>query len=280
MYLSYSGYICGGKGANDFCFTQRSKGAKFKTPYLFCVFCCSRNFFAPLRASRIYIFFIFFMRKVLALLLTVFVFASSSAQIVQFGITGDIAFDQWRSGSGEPFQASTVDPDLGWSAGVKLKVSSPIGLGFDIAAKYAQEDRNYYMTSVGYTSEGKFSYLSVPVNLRYDIKFPVMSRVLIPFAFAGPDFHYNLDNFKWRGLTDEGVGDVTDYVEDYVKENKLGWNLNFGVGVILGRHVEIAYTHTIRQTDPIELTLDKEMFGELESRYKNRTNKIAMTIYF
>lgn len=231
------------------------------------------------------------MKKFLVLLAFWTAAIAVEAQLVQFGLTGDLAFD--RVASRHLDGGSPVQPDKGWSAGVKVKVSFPLGLGFDLGLKYAMEERGYSwmdmqnngntdmqnMLAAGDVSveaasiDGRVSFVSMPLNLRYDFKFPVVRRVVIPYAFTGPEFCYTFKGFDWKG------SDVGDRMKDYVEEQDLNWNYNFGFGVILGQHVEIAYTYSMRMTEPLDLS-DKHLGAEIESRYKARKNKIGLTIYF
>ena len=226
------------------------------------------------------------MKKIFVLLSVLTIFVSANAQLVQFGVTGDVAFD--RSVAKRLDEGNPTQPDKGWSAGVKLKVSSPLGIGVDVGAKFAREDRNYIWGKLdnvptaddlnngggnGQLStesggiKGKVSFLSVPINLRYDLKLPAVKRIVIPFAFTGPEFCYTFDGFSKKNLS------------DYVKERKNNWNYNLGFGVILARHIEVSYVYSIRMTKPLGLRESSE-FAEVRSRYKSGRNKVGLTIYF
>ena len=202
------------------------------------------------------------MKKLFVLLSVLTIFVSANAQLVQFGVTGDVAFD--RSVAKRLDEGNPTQPDKGWSAGVKLKVSSPLGIGVDVGAKFAREDRNYIWGKLDNvptaddlnngggngqlsTESGgindKVSFLSVPINLRYDLKLPAVKRIVIPFAF------------------------------------KNNWNYNLGFGVILARHIEVSYIYSIRMTKPLGLR-DSDDFAEVRSRYKSGRNKVGLTIYF
>ena len=216
--------------------------------------------------------------KRLFLFLAVFVaFVTANAQLVQVGLTGDAAF--LKKEGGKYLDGSNVDTDMGWSAGVKVKVSSAMGLGADAGLKFGKEDNAYYAvggsaeSSTALSLEKKLTYVSLPVNARYDLKLPGIAKVLAPYAFAGPEFRYNVDGFDLKSINKDHT------TKDFLKENKLGWNLNFGFGVILFKHLELSYQYSIRKTDPLELK-DTSVFKDIESRYKSKTNKIGVTVYF
>ena len=223
------------------------------------------------------------MKKLFVLISFWAMMVSVDAQLVQFGVNGDIAFD--RESSDNWNGDSAPKPDNGWAAGFKLKVSFPLGLGFDLGLKYAEQDFCYVWGM--YESQGdgsdlsvssggvkdKVKMISVPINLRYDVKLPAIRRVVIPFAFTGPEFCYAVDGLSWKDIES---GELNR--DDFKKEDKT-WNYNFGFGVIIARHVELSYIYSIRMTESLDWA-DKHVGKEISSLYESRRNKIGVTIYF
>ena len=205
----------------------------------------------------------------------------ASAQFVQLGITGDVAFDRYKDAFYVPQDA---DLDRGWSIGGKLKISSPMGLGFDVSMKIAQEDRDYFyfgdFASTGVLVESKydmndrFTYLSIPFNLRYDLDLPLISHMVIPFVFAGPEMYYNFNQYNLKEVAESMKGlDTVSPLTDYLHQNRTNWFVNFGVGVILARRVEIAYQFRARKTQPFK----SDFF---ESTTDPKTRELLFTLYF
>ena len=223
------------------------------------------------------------MKKIILALFALVLASNASAQLVQFGVTGDLAFikeDSEKLTLGSAQDALT--PDMGWSAGLKLKVSTPFGLGADLAVKYAEEDRAYTFfngssTAVDVVSD-KVAFVSVPVNVRFDFKLPLISNVLVPFAYAGPQFNYNFDDFDWKSKTVGGQD-----LKDYVKENAINWNINFGFGAVVAKHIEVFYNYSITKSDSYEFKNIKEgmsLYNDMKSRYQEKTNRVGVTLYF
>lgn len=223
------------------------------------------------------------MKRLFALITLFTVLFTVDAQVLQIGLMGDLAMLDDNSGNKDylSLDGKSTQPDRSWSAGLKLKFSGPMGAGFDMAVKYTTEDlcyswmRNEFgetMSSSIVSNSDKIQFVSVPLNVRYDLELPAVSNIIIPFAFAGPELNYTFDGFEWKQK------DLGNKIEEYVKENTLNWNLNFGVGVLLGRHVEISYVYTMRMTEP--LVLNEGLDDELKSRYGKKRNKIGLTIYF
>lgn len=217
------------------------------------------------------------MKRLLLIFAVFSALLSAKAQLVQVGLTGDVAF--LKQEDGKYLDGGNFDPDMGWSAGIKVKVSSAMGLGADAGLKFGKEENAYYAVGgtaenlSGFSVEKTLTYVSLPVNARYDFKLPGVAKILIPYAFAGPEFRYNVDGFDLKAINKEYT------TKDFLKENKLGWNLNFGFGVVLFKHLEVTYQYSIRKTDPLELK-DTSVFKDIESRYKSKTNNIGVTVYF
>lgn len=224
------------------------------------------------------------MKKVLALVVFFSTLISANAQLVKFGVTGDMAFNKASSSGWEGFDKK-FQPDMGWSAGFKLRVSLPLGIGFDAAALFAQEDKSYvwkYKNPISssngyddvYVAEGRLNYLSIPLNLRYDLSFPLINRAVIPYVFAGPEFNWYFDGVKWDGE------DAIKHASEEVREQDAIWNLNFGFGAILFKHLELSYKYTVHLQDCVELKYGDNLGNEIESRFKDKIHKVALTVYF
>lgn len=223
------------------------------------------------------------MKKLLILFVSAMTAFSVNAQLLQFGLTGDIGFDKKASTNLED-AGKSFKPDMGWSVGAKVKVSSMAGIGVDAGFNFGQEDKCYTWVirqesalagEDSFTVNGRLNYLSIPINLRYDLKLPAISRVAIPYAFVGPEFLWYYDGMDWSGE------EVIEHARDYIIEQDAMWNLNFGFGVILFKHVELAYKHTVRLSDCLDLKDNfKDKGSTISSRFKDKTNKIALTLYF
>ena len=159
-----------------------------------------------------------------------------------------------------------------------------MGLGFDASLKLAQEDRDYFyfgdyassgvLVDSNYDMNDRFTYFSIPFNLRYDLNLPVLSHMMIPFVFAGPEMYYNFNQYDLKEVAESMKGlDTTKPLTDYLHQNRTNWYVNFGVGVILARRVEVSYQFRARKTQPFE----SDFF---ESLTNPKTKKVAVTLYF
>ena len=202
------------------------------------------------------------MKKIILTLALILSVVAVKAQ--RFGITGNLAFDKLESNL-----IQSIKPGLGWGVGIKVRLVGLTGFGLDGALKYASEsieysDFYYENSQTRYTVDGRsdrVSYLSIPVHLRYDLKF--LGNAFVPFAFIGPEFAYAFEGFDFKN----------DKAKDYFNENKAQWNLDFGLGVILAAHLELTYNYMIRMSDRFEGLSNKDLFN-------SSSNKVGLTYYF
>lgn len=183
-----------------------------------------------------------------------------SARTFGFGVTGGL-------------NVSKLDEDgaksnSGWFAGVTAKVTVPVlGFGLDGALLYSTEKVE------AEAKDKNAQYISVPVNLRYDFQLPVVSKVLVPYAFLGPQFDWNINNAKLNFFDEEegGYG---------LKAKDATWKANFGIGALLFNHVQVSYAYSL----PISNSWSWDtVYDNVEGARKNTklaTHKVGVTYFF
>ncbi|MBD5279378.1 MAG: porin family protein [Bacteroides sp.] len=117
------------------------------------------------------------------------------------------------------------DNKCGFTAGLMTEFQIPvIGLCFDLSAMYTHmsSEINNGNEEVGLAK----NFLEVPINIKYKIGLPVVSRIVTPFIFTGPSFAFRLDKNK---------DDIAHYIQ--TKGTQTVWNV--GIGVELIRHLQI-----------------------------------------
>ena len=158
---------------------------------------------------------------------------------------------------------STMLP--GFSAGLQCEVMIPgIGFGIDFGLKYANRGgRCCFGDQFVWSSDGigdtdlRFHTIQVPLNLRFKwTRMDGFENYLAPFAFAGPQFNFNVANTKCEAIRRVGaavglevglgvelfkryqlsagyVWDVTYDTETYKLDNFSarieGWMIDFAV---------------------------------------------------
>lgn len=122
----------------------------------------------------------------------------------------------------------SADNRCGFAGGVMAKFTVPIiNIGVDLSALY--EYRTMQMTDNEEVNNLHYSYLAVPLHVRYDIPMPAISSIFFPTIYTGPNFAFRLGN-----------GMMDDY-----KANKYNIGWDFGLGITLVKHVQISAAYTL-----------------------------------
>lgn len=146
---------------------------------------------------------------------------SLQAQIVRFGVRAGVNVNHLSlSGHG------AGDNCAGFTGGIMAEINVPvIGLGFDVAAQYARLSADNEIAenkTPNYETE-HFDFLQVPINLKYKIQIPAVSRIVAPYLFTGPTLNFNFSG------------------HDTFKTFQTGWNV--GLGVELIRHLQLGASY-------------------------------------
>lgn len=151
---------------------------------------------------------------------------TASAGPFKFGIVAGMNVNSISTSDfGSNFSA---DNRCGFAVGAMAKFTVPIvNIGVDLSALY--EYRTSQMEQDEETSNLHYSYLAVPLHVRYDVPMPAISRIFYPTIFTGPNFAFRLGN---------GV------VDDF-KANKYNIGWDFGLGITLVKHLQISAAYTL-----------------------------------
>lgn len=128
------------------------------------------------------------------------------------------------------------DNRVGFTAGVSAEFTVPlIGVGADVSVLYARREAemvnktNDVLGATNATAKIGYNYISIPLHLKYKLSLPAINRIIVPFAFTGPDFAFRC-----------GKSVVKDF-----KANKYNIGWDFGLGVELIRHLQISAGYTL-----------------------------------
>lgn len=205
------------------------------------------------------------------------VFAESD--IFRWGITAGGNISK-VDGDGEGFMHTGwhYDSSGGYFVGVTARVSIPVlNFGLDASFTYSQEMADIESNGVYITD--KLRYFNIPVHLRYDIEFPLLSDIIIPFVFAGPQCNLALNDFDLYSFIKkdpESASKMYDFDMEYLSKDVI-WKFDLGFGLILGEHLQVAYFYAI----PLESTFHfKTIYDESRSHFRMGTHRIGLTYYF
>ena len=206
------------------------------------------------------------MKKIFAILAAAALVAvPAQAKIFGFGVAAGMNITQPIS------DGLDFDPASGWYAGVKLKITAPVlGLGVDGSVLYSQEAISMENAD-GISKSDRVGYIAVPIDLRYELKLPLVNKVAVPFVAVGPQFNYNVKDLDFK--VSDLSGSISDSKEAFKTEN-ASWRLNFGLGAVLINHLEVSYTYGL----PLGKTF-KENFKEYGGTLIGKTDNLKTGVH-
>lgn len=215
----------------------------------------------------------------LTLLLLMTLITGVKANPFGFGVTAGMNIAKSDKGAYHNYMGWTPDEKNGWFVGFQLKASLPIiGLGLDLSALYSEESVSipvplYAFDNMGgdyshqiKTESEKLNYLAVPLHLRYDLSIPGVNLLVVPFIFTGPQAGIRLSK-------------LDNTYKDKITTNDLVWHYDLGAGLILFKHIQMAYSYSFPMTKTYEgkFSEQKDQFYE---DYEHGVHRLSLTFYF
>ena len=150
--------------------------------------------------------------------------AMPAAAQVRLGFKAGFTANEMRFDRG----VANKDNRLGYTGGLVLDFNVPVtGLGVELGAMYTHRNSRIADDSQYYKSH----YIDIPVHVSYSLKVPGAAKILVPYAFTGPNFSLlfkeaeasNMENSKTSMSWDIGAG-----VELF---NHLRVSASYGIGI-------------------------------------------------
>lgn len=128
------------------------------------------------------------------------------------------------------------DNRAGFTGGVMVEFTVPvIGVGVDLSAMYVRRNSQFvYNNEVGKNNR---DYFEIPLNLKYKLQIPAISRIITPFVTTGPSVAFLTSR---RAISDAYRNKACDFA----------WN--FGFGVQLFNKVQLAASYGLGITKALE----------------------------
>lgn len=153
----------------------------------------------------------------------------SQAQF-SYGITAGLNMTKMSYSESE--MKDNAKDNAGFFVGPTVKFTLPVvGIGFDAAAVYDQRSSENGDTKI------KSSSIQIPINLRYGMGLGSMAEV---FAFAGPQFGFNLGSKDKTLAVDEASNEIQNWT---LKSSNL--SANVGIGATVLGHLQAKFNYNI-----------------------------------
>ena len=162
------------------------------------------------------------------------------------------------------FNKDVVDSDnqTGWTAGLTTEFTIPVvGLGFDLSAMYVRRNAKFLMENN--LEKNDRDYIEIPLNLKYKLSLPLISKVLVPYVAAGPSVSF-LPSKR--------------HVDEAYKNKSVDWAFNLGFGVQLLSHLDLNARYGFGMTKAMKAVGIQD--GKADIDAKNRYWTISLAYLF
>lgn len=188
------------------------------------------------------------MRKIkhiiLAVIATVAVAMPASAQF-RFGIKAGMNVNSVSFNTDDLKNNFDKENRSGFFGGITTEFTVPIiGLGFDLSVLYSHRNvegdikgNNDLENILKNEDFRKQDYIEIPLNLKYKLSLPAISKIIAPYVTTGPSIAFKCSKAA---------------VTDAYKEKKFDAAWNVGGGVQLIEHLQIGVNYSWGMTKALE----------------------------
>lgn len=126
------------------------------------------------------------------------------------------------------------DNRAGFTGGLEAEFTIPaVGFGLDASVMYVRRSAKFmeqFQDGSKDVENVARDYISIPVNLKWKFGIPVISSILKPFVFTGPEFAF---------LTSKRA------ISDALRSKKSDVSWNFGLGLEFVNHLQVSASYGI-----------------------------------
>lgn len=178
------------------------------------------------------------LHKLILVAIVALLSTTTASADIRFGIKAGLNFNKIDYKDVQ----SNLEPNnrTGWEAGVMTEFTVPIiGIGADVSLLYARQNLDSFKdeTFGGKVYDNK-DFLDIPVNLKWKINIPVVSSIVKPMIFTGPDFLVALNKHTIKDIE--------------TKTCEIGWNV--GLGLELFKHLQVQGSYCIGMNNVVKYT--------------------------
>lgn len=157
-------------------------------------------------------------------------FATPAMAQFRFGVKAGVAINDLKFNK-DVFESSN---QTGFTGGVVTEFTVPvIGIGVDASLLYARRSADVPVGgNHNITESENRDYIDIPINLKWKIGIPAVSKIVSPFITTGPDFSFLVSkkniNEAWKNKTFDTAWTVGAGVE-LLSKVQVGATYGFGL---------------------------------------------------
>ena len=182
----------------------------------------------------------------------------ASAQF-KFGLKAGVAVNDMKFNK----ELMSADNRAGFTGGAMVEFTAPIvGVGVDLSAMYVHRSVDMGVKDINEAKvEGDSrDYIEIPLNLKWKISIPAVSKFISPFLTTGPSFAFLVSK---------------EDAQEFFKNKKCDIAWNFGLGVELFSHVQVGASYGLGLTKAMETVKLAEDMPTIEGKNKYWTISVA-----
>ena len=192
-------------------------------------------------------------------------FAAPSQAQVKWGVMGGLNMSNITVKEAAADVSGAVKSRAGFFIGPTCRFTLPIvGLGVDASALYDQREGKSGDETI------KSQSIQIPINVRYGIGLGSLAEV---FAFAGPQFGFNLGGKKTFKEMGEEVGEWT------LRSSNLSLNVGAGATVLGHLQAKINYNFALGKTGEMKANVD-DITGQLQTLGSAKFNAWQVSVAY
>lgn len=160
-------------------------------------------------------------KKVIMALALIMAFAMPASAQFRFGVKAGATINKLS------FDKEVLNSDnrTGFTGGIMAEFTAPlIGIGMDASVLYANRSFDC-IDEQGAEFHKSRSYIDIPLNFKYKLGLPAISKIITPFVTTGPDFSFLCSKKNFQNS---------------IKNKSFDFAWNFGLGVELFSHLQVA----------------------------------------
>lgn len=157
---------------------------------------------------------------------------------IKFGIKAGANFNSLK------FNQDLFNDDnrAGFNGGVMLEFTMPIiGVGMDASVMYVhrsgEDFTDYDEAGNEISTSTSRDYIDIPLNLKYKLSLPGIGSLVKPFVTTGPSFAFLVSKKN---------------INEFIKNKSCDIAWNFGFGIELFSHVQVAASYGLGLTNTLE----------------------------
>lgn len=182
----------------------------------------------------------------------------ASAQF-KFGLKAGVAVNDLKFNQ----ELMSASNRAGFTGGAMIEFTAPIvGVGLDLSAMYVHRsvDMGIKDMSDKEVDAGSRDYIDIPLNLKWKINIPAVNKIVRPFLTTGPSFAFLVSK---------------EDAKEFFKNKKCDIAWNFGAGVELFSHVQVAASYGLGLTKAMETVKLGDDMPTIEGKNKYWTLSVA-----